>query len=240
MVGSAPAWHDMDMRPYSEGNPVRVLWVEASPKGERSLSSAGARAFLDALGTERSIIVDHLDLWSAELPVFGRDAAIAKFAPIFGETRTESEQAIWGEVERYIEHLESVDALVISCPMWNWSVPYQLKHWLDIICQPLRTFTVDATGRHIGVVGVGKHAQLLMTRSSAYDGRSPEMQDHQQPYLEYLLGGMLGYDLAESVVVEPTTRFRAEERAKVHEHAVERCAAAGRTFASVLSARSNH
>lgn len=213
----------------------RVLWVEASPKGPESLSSACAGAFLDAAGAHRSLEVVRCDVWSADLPEFGREAALAKFAPIFGLERTPAQQAVWDRVDRFVADVEAFDGLVISSPMWNWSVPYRLKHWLDLVCQPMRTFTVDGEGRHVGVIGVGRWAQLLLTRSSAYDGRSPEMEDHQRPYLEYVLGGMLGYALGETVVVEPTTRRRPEARAAVRAEAIERSRAAGAAFAASLA-----
>ncbi|WP_260761986.1 NAD(P)H-dependent oxidoreductase [Mycobacterium sp. SMC-4] len=65
---------------------MRTLWVEASPKGEHSLSTAVAREFLDAADEGCIGTVDRVELWSDEMPVFGRDAAMAKFAP-FSVTR---------------------------------------------------------------------------------------------------------------------------------------------------------
>ena len=209
----------------------RILWVEGSPKGDRALSSACARAFLDGVRQGASgASVEHLDVWGADLPEFGAEAAHAKFAPLFGEEMTQEQEETWARVEGEIERLGTADLVVVSAPMWNWSVPYRLKHWLDIVVQPLVSFTVNSEGEHVGVIGVGKEAQLILTRSSAYDGRSPEMVDHQQSYLEYLFGGMLGYTLHPSFVVEPTTRWTAEEREALWNDSVAEAEAAGRRF----------
>ncbi|MEZ5372957.1 MAG: NAD(P)H-dependent oxidoreductase [Microthrixaceae bacterium] len=209
----------------------RILWVEGSPKGERSLSTACANAFLAGVRHDSpGASVEHLDVWSEDLPEFGGDAAHAKFAPLFGEETTPEQDRIWAEVLGAIERLRSADLVVVSAPMWNWSIPYRLKHWLDIVVQPLISFTVNDQGEHVGVIGVGKQAQLILTRSSAYDGRSPEMVDHQQSYLEYLFGGMLGYALHPSFVVEPTTRWTAPEREALRNDAVADAEAAGRRF----------
>jgi FMN-dependent NADH-azoreductase len=51
-----------------------------------------------------------------------------------------------------------------------------------------------------------------LTRSSAYDGSSPELQDFQLPYLKYLFT-MLGYDV-DAVVFEPTTQWEPDQRIK--------------------------
>jgi len=63
-----------------------------------------------------------------------------------------------------------------------------------------------------------------LTRSSAYDGRHPELQDFQKPYLEYLFG-LLGYDV-QTLVIEPTTRWTSAERAQMRAAAIEQVRAA--------------
>ncbi|MGA9275956.1 FMN-dependent NADH-azoreductase [Ilumatobacter sp.] len=209
------------------GSPTSILWVEGSPKGDRSLSSSCARAFLESLGGD--VGVTHLDVWSDEVVSFGREAALAKFAPLLGEERTAEQEAIWQQVGARIEQVERHDAILVSSPMWNWGIPHALKAWIDVVVQPFQSFRVDAEGRHVGLLGVGKRAQLILTRSSAYDGRSPEMEDHQDPYLRYLFE-LLGFDLAESVIVEPTTAWTPEEREAIAAEAVDRSRAAGLAF----------
>ena len=210
----------------------RVLWVEGSPKGERSLSSACAVAYLDGLrATRPHAEVEHLSVWEDALVPFGRREAIAKFAPIFGEGLTNEEKAAWRRVEAEIARVKAFDRLVVSSPMWNWNVPYALKHWLDVIVQPLLSFTIDERGRHVGVLGTDSSVQLLLTRSSAYDGRHPEMTDYQRPYLEYVFG-LLGYALDETFVVEPTTRWPPEERERLWESATAEARELGRRAAA--------
>lgn len=209
----------------------QILWIEGSPKGDRSLSSACAKAFVEGVRTnEPEVGIEHLDVWNADLPEFGGEAAYAKFAPLFGEPLADNHDAVWSPVEAEINRLGSADLVVVSSPMWNWSVPHRLKQWIDVVVQPIVSFTVNEQGEHVGVIGIGKQAQLILTRSSAYDGRSPEMTDHQQTYLEYLFGGMLGYDLASSFVVEPTTRWKPEEREALWQDSVADAGAAGHDF----------
>ncbi len=206
-----------------------ILWVEGSPKGDRSLSSRCAQAFLDALD---DVEVTHLDVWSDDIVSFGREAALAKLGPLFGEPHTPEQSAIWEQVTEQIELVKRHDALLISSPMWNWSIPHALKAWIDVVVQPFQSFTLDAEGRHVGTLGMGKPAQMILTRSSAYDGRSPEMEDHQEPYLRYLFD-LLGFAVAESVIVEPTTAWTAEEREAIAAEGVERSRSAGIGFGAV-------
>lgn len=104
--------------------------------------------------------------------------------------------------------------------MWNWGVPHPLKAWIDVIVQPGSSFGLNSEGVHIGMLGAGRPAHLILTRSSAYDGRSPELVDFQQSYLEYVFT-MLGY-VVDSLVIEPTTRWSEEARQRFREKSISR------------------
>lgn len=198
---------------------MRTLWIEASPKGNDALSSQMAMAYLEDTEYER------FSVWDENMMRFGRDAAIAKFAGLFGEPVTPGQGAIWQQVLDEIERVRGFDRLVISSPMWNWHVPHALKAWIDIIVQPVASFTLNSRGEHVGALGNGRPAQLILTRSSAYDGRHPELQDFQRPYLEYVFR-MLGYSV-ETLAIEPTTRWTPEERAQMREQALALARRAG-------------
>ncbi len=197
---------------------MRTLWIEASPKGDAGLSSQLALAYLEGQSYER------FSVWGEDVLRFGRDAAIAKFAPLFGKTVTDEQAAIWQQVLDEIERVRGFDRLVLSTPMWNWHVPHALKAWIDIIVQPMASFTLNDKGEHVGTLGEGKPLQLILTRSSAYDGRHPELQDFQRPYLEYVFG-MLGYRV-QTLVIEPTTRWTPAERDQMRAEALELARAA--------------
>lgn len=201
---------------------MTTLWVEGSPKGDDALSSKLAQAYLDEVGGE----VERFSVWGDDLLHFGRDAAIVKFATLYGDPVTDEQRQIWERVLAEIERVRSFDRLVVSSPMWNWNVPHALKAWIDIVVQPVASFTLNERGEHVGTLGEGKPLQLILTRSSAYDGRHPELQDFQRPYLEYVFT-MLGYAV-DCLVVEPTTRWTPDERESMRTEALEAAAAAGR------------
>jgi FMN-dependent NADH-azoreductase len=202
-----------------------TLWVEASPKGELSLSSALAQAYLEAAPDAVIGDVERFSVWSPDVLRFGSEAAIAKFAPLLGESLTEEQADVWAKVTAEIDRVRQFDRVVISSPMWNWHVPHALKAWIDVIVQPIASFTLNERGEHVGTLGEGKPLQLILTRSSAYDGTHPELQDFQRPYLEYVFG-MLGYRV-QTLTVEPTTRWTPAERAEMRSAALERASVLG-------------
>lgn len=207
---------------------MRTLWVEGSPKGDRSTSSACARAFLDAAGPDGVGEVERFSVWSDDVVLMEREAALAKFAPLLGEQRTAKQRRIWSLVRKEIERVRGFDRLVISSPMWNWSVPHALKAWIDVIVQPVDSFTINERGEHIGTLGEGRPLQLILTRSGTYDGSHPELHDFQRPYLEYIFT-FLGYEVS-TLVVEPTTRWTPEDRAAMLDDARADAAEAGRAL----------
>lgn len=77
---------------------MKTLWIEASPKGDDALSSQLAQAYLEAADGVGE--VERFSVWDDDVLRFGRDAAIAKFAQLFGESITEDQQAVWQVPER--------------------------------------------------------------------------------------------------------------------------------------------
>jgi FMN-dependent NADH-azoreductase len=167
----------------------RLLYVQASPRDSTSTSSDAAGAFLKALGAHRlDVTIDPLDLWRAELPEFSGAMIASKYAALAGRSMDSGEAAAWRRITAMVDRLKSADGVVIATPMWNFGIPYKLKHWIDLITQPSLTFSFNPeTG----------YAPLLLSRptlvilSSAGDyatGTSRGRPDLATPYLKAALG----------------------------------------------------
>ena len=181
---------------------MRVLHIIGSPKAEHSTSTRIALAFLDAY---RQAHPDHevttLDVWNEDLPRFGRELAIAKLAPLTGEPRTPLQEEAWHTVEAVIADFAGYDKIVISTPMWNFALPYELKHYIDLLVQPGLTFGMNEKLDHIGLLE-DRPVQLVLSRSSPLPENSP--QDFQLPYLRHVLG-FIGLHDVRAIVIEGTT-----------------------------------
>jgi FMN-dependent NADH-azoreductase len=87
----------------------------------------------------------------------------------------------------YIDDLFAADIIVIGAPMYNFTVPSQLKGWIDRVCVAGRTFQYGANGPE-GLVK-GKKVYVASTRGGVYTGESPAAAlDHQESYLLGVLG----------------------------------------------------
>lgn len=82
----------------------------------------------------------------------------------------------------YIDELFAADIIVIGAPMYNFSIPSQLKGWVDRVSVAGRTFKYGANGPE-GLVK-GKKVFVASARGGIYSGSSPMAGlDHQETYL---------------------------------------------------------
>ncbi|TWT50860.1 FMN-dependent NADH-azoreductase 2 [Rubripirellula amarantea] len=181
---------------------AKLLYIESSPRKSRSKSIAAAQTFLDTYQSNNpddEIVT--IDLWTKRLPDFDGYTIDAKYQVLHGQGFDDDQAKAWQSVVDVCDEFKSGDKFLISVPMWNFSVPYKLKHYIDVIAQPGQTFSFDPETGYTGLV-TGKPAVVVYARGGTYDGDSAKM-DHQKPYVEQMLG-FFGFTDIESVVVEPT------------------------------------
>lgn len=159
---------------------TRLLHIAASPRGENSESRAIADTFVTAYRqTHHGATVDLLDLWEAGLPEFGAAAVEAKRAEASGR-QAEGEGAVaWEEVRRVFESFDSYDRYLFSVPMWNFGIPYVLKHFIDVVSQAGMLFAFDRTSGYTGLLK-GKKAVAIYTSSVYAPGLPPAFGDDHQ------------------------------------------------------------
>ncbi|HCX80372.1 MAG: FMN-dependent NADH-azoreductase [Curvibacter sp. RIFCSPHIGHO2_12_FULL_63_18] len=89
--------------------------------------------------------------------------------------------------EALVTQFLAADVIVVGAPLYNFSIPTQLKSWIDRIAQVGRTFKYTETGPQ-GLAG-GKTVIVASTRGGVYStndwGRAAE---HQESYLQTVFG----------------------------------------------------
>ena len=189
---------------------ARVLYIEGSPRKLRSASIEVAQAALAAWRVaDTSLTIDALDVWSSELPEFDGAAMEAKYAGLAGAELTAEQASAWAAIRKLAMRFHAADALLIAAPLWNFSVPYKLKHLIDVVSQKDLLFSFDARG-FAGLLH-GKKALLVCARGLDYSPSTDTpagSYDFQKPYLETWLR-FIGIADITTVVVEKTL-FGAE------------------------------
>ena len=194
---------------------ARLLYVESSPRKERSASIKVAQTFIDEYKkTHPQDRVDSIDVWNTTLPSFDGEAINAKYSILHGEKHSDSQRKAWGPVEKVIDNFRNADKYVISIPMWNFGIPYTLKHYIDVLVQPGYTFSYSPDKGYTGLV-TGKPAAVIYARGGAYAaGTGAEGFDYQKTYVEHILR-FIGFSEIESILVEPMLMSTPEEKTKI-------------------------
>ena len=168
----------------------------------RSKSIAVTDAFLaaykEANGADEIVTVD---LFARDLPALDAPSLEGKYAIMHGQEHTPEIAEAWKAVVAVIEEFLSADKYVLAVPMWNFSIPYRLKHYLDILIQPTYTFSFSPASGYEGLVK-GKPAFVAYARGG--DLTPPELagMDYQKTYLDLALGFM-GFTDIRSVIAQP-------------------------------------
>ncbi len=145
---------------------MNILHIDSSITGDnsasRALSDAIVRELTDADPSAKVIYrdlvaqpLDHLTL-----PGFGTDAS-----------------------KRVLEEFKSADIVVIGAPMYNFTIPTQLKSWLDRVLIAGETFRYTETGAAEGLAG-DKTVIVALARGGYYgEGSAQRSIEHAERYL---------------------------------------------------------
>jgi len=185
---------------------TRVLYIEGSPNKEFSASIEVCNAFLDAYRLEHpDHVIQKLDIWDLAMPEFDADALAAKYAGLNGAVLTSAQTAAWQRIEELAAPFHEADKFLFGVPLWNFSIPYRLKHLIDVISQKDVLFTFDSSG-FAGMLQ-GKKAAVVYARGLSYTSPgslTPASEfDLQRPYMETWLK-FVGVKDVTGIVVERT------------------------------------
>ena len=153
----------------------RVLYIQASPRVERSYSIAVADSFVEAYkknNPEDEIV--KLNVFDDSLSAFDGPVVQAKYKILQGRPHSSGELETWKKVEQVIEQFTSADKYLLAVPMWNFSIPYRLKQYIDLLIQPGYTFAFSQDKGYEGLV-TGKPMLAIYSRGGQYPpGSDPE------------------------------------------------------------------
>jgi FMN-dependent NADH-azoreductase len=210
---------------------ARLLYVEASPRKDRSASIEVSRAFLEAYRVSNpEDQIETLDIWALDLPSFNGEALAAKYAGLNGVPLTTEQQAVWDDIRSLAAPFLAADKLLLAVPLWNFGIPYRLKQLIDLISQKDILFSVNGSG-YRGLLKARK-AAVVYARGLDYlsaGSSTPEATyDFQRPYMETWLR-FIGITDIRGIIVEKTL-FGPEVDVEARTKAKQRAAAMAARF----------
>jgi FMN-dependent NADH-azoreductase len=167
---------------------VTILHIDASINGENSASRAISRSIVDQLTIEHGgASVVYRDLAAAPLP----HLTLAAFADT-----------------SVLDEFMSADTVVIGAPMYNFTLPTQLKTWIDRIVIAGTTFRYTANGPE--GLATGKRVIVALARGGFYNAGSPASAlEHLETYLRGIfnfIGIEPEFVAADGLAVSPEQR----------------------------------
>jgi len=179
----------------------KLLHIIASPRGGKSRTLQISRAFLERFAElHPDWLTDEINLFKETLPPLTARRVDGKYLLLGGKGLYGEFRETWEEIIQHINRFKEADAYLISTPMWNFGIPYVLKHYIDILVQPQHLFHyVD--GRPVGFLQ-GRPMLVISTRGGEYTTPENAHLDHLAPHLRAIFG-LTGIINIEFITAEP-------------------------------------
>ena len=188
---------------------TKLLHIDSSVLGQNSVSRKLTAA-----------IVERLQQATPDLQTVYRDVTSTPLGHLSGlhlaaAQGATPEGALAADVaagQAVLEEFLASDIVVIGAPMYNFTIPSQLKAWLDRILVAGKTFKYSEKGA-VGLAG-NKRVIIAVSRGNFYDANLPTAAgEHLQTYLRWVFGfiGVTNLEIisADGVNVSPENREKA-------------------------------
>lgn len=194
---------------------MKLLHVDSSILGRGSVSrtlSAEIAAAQRAL--HAGLEVSYRDLAAAPIGHLNGAHLAAAQGAVPADAAIEKDIALG---EAMLDEFLAADIVVIGAPMYNFSVPSQLKAWIDRLAVAGKTFRYTAEGPE-GLAG-GKKVIVASSRGGFYGPGTPAaVWEHQESYLRAVFGFFgitdISFVRAEGVALGTEARDKAIEAAR--------------------------
>ena len=163
---------------------MKLLHIDSSVLGPHSVSRQVSAAIVDRLRQATSgLDVTYRDLTSMPLAhLTGSHLAAGQGA--VPEAALQQDLAAGQAV---LEEFLAADIVVLGAPMYNFTIPSQLKAWIDRILVAGKTFKYGAAGAE-GLAG-NKRVIIAISRGGFYGAGTPAaVGEHLETYLRWVFG----------------------------------------------------
>ena len=139
-------------------NTTNILRIDASASLSASSSKKLGNRLIESLSSGKQLNLKQRDL-NEDLTFIDETWVGANFTA--AEDRSEAQKQRLAFSDQLIEELQQADHIILTTPMYNFSVPASLKAWIDLICRAGVTFQYTAEGP-VGLLK-GKQVDIIIT-----------------------------------------------------------------------------
>lgn len=189
---------------------MKLLHIIATPRDIRSATLPVSESFIDSLVETAQVDVDTVDLYKSDLPAAAGTNVEVKYELLQAKPVHPDHWDSWRDIEALIAQFLAADLVVITTPMWNFSIPYALKYYIDCLVQPGYLFRYDEQGIP-GPLVQGKKMVIVTSRGGDYSTGPMKDLDFQEPYLRAIFGfvGVTDIDFVNMQPMDVSPELRA-------------------------------
>lgn len=150
----------------------KLLHIIASPRGTASNTLEVSNVFLETYRQKYpDAEIREVNVWEKKLPEFDGDGSAAKLSFFGYDAMNAQQRTLYDELMKTFEEFDWADDYLISSPMWNFGVPYKLKHYIDILTMPKTYFDMNLKdGSYLPCLKPGKRATTVHSAAVYYPG----------------------------------------------------------------------
>ena len=166
---------------------MKLLHIDSSILSANSVSrELTANIAKEWVATHPGTTVDYLDL-AVDTPTHLSAESLGFRMPAGAAELTDVQKRENAVSEALVSQFLAADVIVVGAPLYNFSIPSQLKSWIDRVAQVGRTFKYTEKGPQ-GLAG-GKTVIVASTRGGVYStSEGGRAMEHQESYLQTVFG----------------------------------------------------
>lgn len=187
-----------------------LLHIDSSILGEKSTSRGLTAEIVEKFRRDiAGLEVVYRDLAAAAPPELSSAYFFARAAGAEPEDPALARSLAAGRA--FTDEFLRADIVVIGAPLYNFTIPTQLRSWIDHIVVPGKTFAYTAEGIK-GLAG-GRRVIVVSTRGGSYESGPRAGSEHQESYLRSVFANIGVTDIeivrAEGLSIGPQQKDEA-------------------------------
>lgn len=183
---------------------MKKLHIISSPRGERSKSKVLWEYLFSKMTWEK----ETLDLNAVEVPFLTSWVIAYDYGFATMNDLSDTDKKIATIQDWFVKQILEADEIVISAPLWNFSLPAILKAYFDLILKANDTFKME-DWNFVGLATNVKKAYIVLTKWGFYKWQAWESIDMIESIIRQDLN-FIGITNIEIIVLEWTNRLDEE------------------------------
>lgn len=185
---------------------MNVLVVKANNRPD-GISSKMYETLMERIQDADHLSINIYDVFEEDMPAFGQDFFNAMNKKQNGLALSDIEQRLLAAKQKAMDALKEAEIIVFAFPLWNFSIPANLKTFVDYVAAAGFSFRYSPEGKLIQLM-TDKKLILLNARGGFYSTPDRAPLEMAVTYMKNTFHGMFGMEILGEVIIEGHNAMR--------------------------------